>query len=87
MEKELKSCLGAFLRSDLTGHVIQAVSGKIGGMASMQNFNSFFIMFYCIISTKIGDLFCPVMFQDFGTVCWHRALDKKVALKDTLNSY
>ena len=33
MEKELKSCLGVFLRSDLTGHVIQAVSAKTGGMA------------------------------------------------------
>ena len=38
----------------------------------LQDFNSFSIMFYYIISTtyqKIGDLFCPVVFLDFRTVC------------------
>ena len=37
-----------------------------------QDLNSFSIMFCCIISTacqKIGDLFCPVIFLDFRTVC------------------
>ena len=35
----------------------------------LQDFNSFSIMFYCIISTtyqKIGDLFCPGIFLDFA---------------------
>ena len=38
----------------------------------MQDFNSFFIMFYYIFSTtyqKIGDLFCPIIILDFRTVC------------------
>ena len=38
----------------------------------VQNFNSFSILFYYIFSTtyqKIGDLFCPVIFLDFRTVC------------------
>ena len=38
----------------------------------MQDFNYFSIMFYYIISTtilKIGNLFCPVIFLDFRTVC------------------
>ena len=48
----------------------------------------FFQNVYCsiILNQKIGDLFCSVIFLDIRTVCWHRALDKKVALKDTLNS-
>ena len=39
----------------------------------VQDFNSFSIMFYNIISTtyqKIGDLFCLVIFLDFRTVCY-----------------
>ena len=38
----------------------------------MQDFNYFSIMFYYIFSTtyqRIGDLFCPVIFLDFRTVC------------------
>ena len=38
----------------------------------VQDFNSFSILFYYIISTtyqKIGDLFCLVIFLDFRTVC------------------
>ena len=45
----------------------------------MLDFNSFSIMFYYIISTtyeKIGDLFCPVIFLDFRTVCVRMFLQK-----------
>ena len=37
----------------------------------VQDFDSFSIMFYYIISTtyqKIGDLFCPLVFLDFRTM-------------------
>ena len=63
------------MRADLTGHGHPVRFGRRGldgpallgqpskGHKSMQDFNSFSIMFYYIISTtyqKIGDLFCPV---------------------------
>ena len=41
-------------------------------MTPVQDFNSFSITFYYIISTiyqKIGDLFCSFIFLDFCTVC------------------
>ena len=46
----------------------------------MEDFNSFAIMFYYIISTtyqKIGDLFCPIIFLDFRTVCTQEINGKK----------
>ena len=61
--------------------VNRPVSAKKSGMAvpwsalkrrPVQDFNSFSIMFYYIISTtyqKIGDLFCLDIFLDFRTVC------------------
>ena len=74
MGKWLKSCTCVLLRADLTGHGHPTLFGRWAWMAwtLMQEFNSFSIMFYYIISTtykKIGDLFCPVVFLDFRTVC------------------
>ena len=48
----------------------------------MQDFNSFSILFYYIISTtyqKIGDLFCLVIFLDFRTV-WVVHISNQVLL-------
>ena len=60
-------------------------------------FDSFFTMIYYIISTtyqKIGDLFCPVIFLDFCTVCnmgmgkYEMIIRLKiVALDDVLESF
>ena len=74
MEKELKSCKSVLLRPDLTGHGHHTVLGRnwlnwqqlVGSTLKttlLQDFNSFSIVFYYIISTtyqKIGDLFCSV---------------------------
>jgi hypothetical protein len=80
MEKELKSCTGVLLSADQfsqsadfcpkewDGH---ALLGQPSEGHPVQDFNSFFIMFYYNISTihqKIGDLFCSLIFLDFRTV-------------------
>ena len=62
MEKELESCMGLLLRADLTGPAIKAhLPKRVGWPCSarsalkrtpMQDFISFSIMFYYIISTK-----------------------------------
>ena len=89
MEKEIKSCMGVLLRADLTkamkSRVNQQIPAKKDGMAvpvrtvlkrtPVQDFNSFFIMFYYIIRfittiyQKNGDLFCSFVFLDFRKVC------------------
>ena len=84
MEKELKSCTGVLLRADLTGHGHSSPFCQNGwdgrallGQPSKGHPCRILILFpYCsmyyIISTtykKIGDLFCLVIFLDFGTVC------------------
>ena len=78
MEKELKSCMDILLRADITGrgHPSPLCQNRWDGRAikrtPMQDFESFPIMFYFIISTKYqknGDLLCPVIFLDFCTVC------------------
>ena len=49
-----------------------ALLGQPSKRSPVQDFNSFSIMFYYIFSItyqKIGDLFCPVIFLDFPTVC------------------
>ena len=87
MEKELKSCTGVRLRADLTGHGHPSPfcqnewDGRalLGQPSILQDFNSFSIMFYSIISTtykKIGDLFldfrtlCPIYPLRFRRVCY-----------------
>ena len=54
----------------------------------VQDFNSFSIIFYYIISTtiyqKIGDLFCLAIFLDFCTV-WHGHLIKEDHYQDLSN--
>ena len=79
MEKELKSCVGVLLRDDLTWHSHPSPFSQNGcpvksalKKTPVQDFNYFSLMFLCIISTtyqNIGDLFCPVIFLDFRTVC------------------
>ena len=72
--------MGVLLRADLTGHgqFSQFLPKRVGWLVSPQKdacagFQPFFsIMFYYIFSTtyqKIGDLFCPIIFLDFRTVC------------------
>ena len=69
MEKEFKSCMGVFLRADLTGHG-QFLPKRVGGpcpvgsalkRTPVEDFN-YFSMIHNISTTyqKIGDLFCPV---------------------------
>jgi hypothetical protein len=59
----------------------------------LQYFNSFSIMFYNIISSiyqKIGDLFCPVIFLDFCTVCLQNLgiiLEKDPNFKKLIKNY
>ena len=51
--------------------IYSEVCGSALKRIPVQDFNSFFIMFYYIISTtykKIRDLFCPVIFLDFPIV-------------------
>ena len=83
MEKELKSCTSVLLRADLTGHSHPTLFGRNWlnwpcpvrsalKRTPVQDFNSFSIMFYYIISTtyqKIGDLFCPIHISGLRTVC------------------
>ena len=69
----------SFLELTYQSTAIQALSAKTGGMPApcqashqVQDFNSFSIMFLCIISTtsqKIEDLFCPFIFLKFRIVC------------------
>jgi hypothetical protein len=78
---------GVILRADLTGYSQFSQSAdfcqkgqRVGWpcpvrsalkRTSVQDFNSFSIIFYYIFSTsyqKIEDLFCPVIFLDFRTV-------------------
>ena len=80
MEKEIKSHTCVLLRADLKGHG-QSANFWMGWLCPVgsalkrtpvQDYNSFSIMFYFIFSTiykKIGDLFCPVIFLDFCTMC------------------
>ena len=69
MEKELTSCMGVLLRADLTHPFWQKSADWLNWLCpvrsalkrtSVQDFNSFSIMFYCIISItykEVGDLF------------------------------
>ena len=76
MEKELKSFVGVLLRADITGmanSANQTISAKKGGMAvplrtPVQDFNSFSIMFYYIISTikKLETYFALSYFWTFA---------------------
>ena len=53
-------------------------------MSAMQDFNSFSIMFYYIISTtyqKIGDLFCPVYISGLSHSVIHQEFRKYNLLK------
>ena len=69
MEKELKSCTGILLRADLKGQKLAdwlnwpcPVESTLK-RTPVQDFDSFSIMFYYIISNtykKNGDLFCFV---------------------------
>ena len=55
----------------------------------VQDFNSFSIIVYYIISTtyqKIGDLFCPDIFLDFRTVCSAASAQESSSLTDTLHT-
>ena len=67
MEKELKSCTDVLLRADLTGH------GKFSQSVDFcqKGWNGCTLFYYYICTTyrKIGDLFYPVIFVDFCTVC------------------
>ena len=75
MDEELNSFTGVLLRADLAGYSHPILFGRKGldcrVLSGVQDFNSFSIMFYYIISTtyqKIGDLFCPDIFLDFRRV-------------------
>ena len=63
MKKELKSCKGVLLRADLTGngHSTKSCQNGWDGRAlkrtPMQDFNSFSIMFYYIISNTYQNYF------------------------------
>ena len=83
MEKELKSCTGVLLRADLTGHGQFSQSANfcqkgwegrvlLGQPSKGRPWRISIIFLRYIISTtyqKIVDLFCPVIFLDFRTVC------------------
>ena len=66
MEKEIKSCMGVLLRADLRADGLGwpcPVRSALLKRTPVQDFYSFSIMFYHIISTtykKIGNLFCSV---------------------------
>ena len=104
----MKSWTGRLLRADLTGQGHHTLFGiywlnwpcpvrSFLKRTPMQDFNSFSLMFYYIISTtyqKIGDLFCPVIFLDFRTVCrliFHNLCifnhDPYRSLKNCLSNY
>ena len=63
---------GGGCTADLRGQFTQsALFSKKGGMPQ-QDFNSFSIRFYYIFSTtyqRFRDLFCPVIYLEFRTVC------------------
>ena len=67
MKKELKSCTGVLLRADLAGHSQFSQPADFcqkgwDGLALLGQPSKDF-------NWRIGDLFCPVIFLDFRTVC------------------
>ena len=56
----------------------------------MQDFNSFFIVFYYFISTiciNPGDLFCPVILLDFRSVCKGAQITSLILLLYTSSNF